>query len=241
MTVSSRYSLFPLSDSALLIEFGNEIDDTVSDAVMNAYHLLRQQAFDGIVDIIPAYSSIAVMYDVSLLHMLAMDQSVFDFVSTFVNRVLKNNTEFERPAQRLLRIPVCYAETFAPDITMMAKEKGISKQEIIERHTTVCYRVCMNGFLPGFAYMGTVDDVIATPRKKEPRLEVHAGSVGIAGSQTGIYPFNSPGGWQIIGRTPLRIFNKGNQQVPAYFTPGDAVLFYSITEDEFENYKGRHL
>ena len=117
----------------------------------------------------------------------------------------------------------------------MATQKNIPVEEIIQLHTATIYHVYMIGFLPGFAYMGKVNQKIASPRRSQPRTSVAAGSVGIAGEQTGIYPLTSPGGWNIIGRTPIKIFDAGKEDA-ALFQPGDEVSFYSITEDEFENY-----
>jgi inhibitor of KinA len=130
---------------------------------------------------------------------------------------------------------VCYGEKYAWDINEIAKEKSIPVDEIIRLHTAKKYRVYMIGFLPGFAYMGEVDEKIAIPRKAQPRTSVEGGSVGIAGMQTGIYPIDSPGGWQIIGKTPLKLFDKERDD-PVLLKPGDEIEFYSITENEFSIY-----
>ena len=140
----------------------------------------------------------------------------------------------ETTQQRKISIPVCYSRAFAPDIEFIASEKNISIEKIIQLHTSKSYTVYMIGFLPGFSYMGEVAEAIAIPRKIQP-VSVAAGSVGIAGKQTGIYPLESPGGWQIIGRTPLKIFDKGKSD-PVLLQPGDEIQFYSISEDEFKNY-----
>jgi inhibitor of KinA len=134
---------------------------------------------------------------------------------------------------RTIKVPVCYAEKFATDIHYLAKQKGLSVEEVIQLHTSRTYRVFMLGFTPGFAYMGVVDDRLAIKRKPVPQ-PVLAGSVGIAGVQTGAYSLNSPGGWQIIGRTPFKLFDPKREN-PVLFEPGDQVKFYSIAEDEFEN------
>ncbi|MDB5197332.1 MAG: hypothetical protein JWP88_1703, partial [Flaviaesturariibacter sp.] len=136
---------------------------------------------------------------------------------------------------RQLRIPVCYDQAFAPDLKTVAAQAGLSVEEVIHIHTHTSFRVYMIGFLPGFAYMGEVPDAIAVARRSEPRTKVSAGSVGIAGKQTGIYPFDSPGGWQLIGKTPASLFRK-KEASPTLFQPGDEVLFYPITINEFTNY-----
>ena len=131
------------------------------------------------------------------------------------------------------KIPVCYDPVFAPDIMLIAEQKGLTPADVIEIHVSKIYRVYMIGFLPGFAYMGSVDSSIATPRLEKPRQLVMAGSVGIAGNQTGIYPLDSPGGWNIIGRTPIKLFDI-NSRDPCYFNPGDTVQFMPITRHAFE-------
>ena len=137
--------------------------------------------------------------------------------------------------KRLIKIPVCYAPTFGWDLAEIAAQTGLLLSEIIEIYTSVKYKVYMIGFLPGFAYMGEVDERIAVPRKREPRLKIEPGCVGIAGRQTGIYPLASPGGWQIVGRTPLKLFDK-NKSEAVLLKAGDEIQFFSISEDEFENY-----
>ena len=139
--------------------------------------------------------------------------------------------------ERLVRIPVCYEKNYAPDMEEVAAVKNLSPAEVARIHASSEYRVYMLGFVPGFAYMAEVDERIAMPRKDEPRLQVPAGSVGITGRQTGVYPFATPGGWQLIGRTPLQLFNKEEDQ-PVLLKAGDRIQFYSITADEFENYQG---
>ena len=152
-----------------------------------------------------------------------------------IKKLMEEDMEISSLPSRKIKIPVCYAEKYALDINEISKEKKLPVDEIIRLHTAKKYRVYMIGFLPGFAYMGEVDEQIAIPRKAQPRTKVEAGSVGIAGMQTGIYPLNSPGGWQIIGKTPVKLFNKEKDD-PVLLQPGDEIEFYSITKDEFTNY-----
>jgi KipI family sensor histidine kinase inhibitor len=135
-------------------------------------------------------------------------------------------------ATRPLRVPVCYAGEFAPDLAAVAAFGGITEAETVRLHTSRTYRVFMLGFTPGFTYMGSVDERIAAPRLSVPRLRVPAGSVGIAGAQTGIYPAPTPGGWQIVGRTPVKPFDLQREE-PFLFKPGDAVQFYAIEPSEY--------
>ena len=136
---------------------------------------------------------------------------------------------------RNVMVPVCYSRKYGLDLDAISEHTKLPVEEIIHLHTATKYKVYMIGFLPGFAYMGDVDDSIAVLRKPEPRTRIEAGSVGIAGKQTGIYPLASPGGWQIIGRTPVILFDT-KKETPAFFRAGDEVQFYPITEDEFNHY-----
>jgi inhibitor of KinA len=230
--MAQHYRLHPLGDAVILIEFGNCINDAVSERVLHLFHQLKQLS-PFIRDVVPAYSSLAVYYDVAALH--KSEKTAYESIKELVEPLLENLTAADNTGKRKMRIPVCYTGKFAPDIEELAAAKNLSVEELIRLHTAKEYRVYMIGFLPGFPYMGTVDSRIAAPRKSSPRLVVPAGSVGIAGQQTGIYPLSSPGGWNIIGRTPLQLFDAVKSE-PALLEPGDRVCFYSITENEFENY-----
>ncbi|MGV3528011.1 MAG: 5-oxoprolinase subunit PxpB [Flavisolibacter sp.] len=234
MPQALNYTLRPLGDSALLINYGNIIDESINRQVMKLFHALQHSAHPAITNLVPAYASLAVFYDMMKVHAAAGEkQSVF---TGEVKRILEQAAaSVDEPETTVKEIPVCYSGEFAPDIAIISEAKCISKEEIIRRHTSKIYRVYMIGFLPGFAYMGEVDEEIAMERKLTPRQSVPAGAVGIAGKQTGIYPLASPGGWQIIGRTPVKIFDAENRD-SVFFQPGDRVKFYPISEHEFENY-----
>jgi inhibitor of KinA len=234
MTLNRPYSLFPLGDTALLIDFGNTISEEINDDVLKLFHFLKSQEHPFIKDLVPAYSSLAVYYDImDVLHHMENGTTAFDVMAEIIDVLIRSAGDVERAVGRTIKVPVCYAEKFATDIHYLAKQKGLSVEEVIQLHTSRTYRVFMLGFTPGFAYMGVVDDRLAIKRKPVPQ-PVLAGSVGIAGVQTGAYSLNSPGGWQIIGRTPFKLFDP-KQENPVLFEPGDQVKFYSITEDEFEN------
>lgn len=231
------YRIFPLGDAALTIDFGNRIDEAINANVLQLF--TRLQNFSPLIrDIIPAYASLTVYYDVFLLRQ--KNPSAFDAMKALLEPLLREESRNENGAGRRVQIPVCYAKKFALDREELAAQKNIAVEEVIRLHTAKTYRVYTIGFLPGFAYMGSVDDALATPRRQQPRSDVPAGSVGIAGSQTGIYPLDSPGGWNIIGRTPLKLFDATKKE-PCLLQPGDAVTFYSIPEDAFEDYQGRHV
>ena len=201
MALYRPYSLFPLGDTALLIDFGNTISEEINDDVLSLFHFLKDQQHPFIKDLVPAYSSLAVYYDVmDVLHHMENGLTAFDVMAEMLDALIRNAADGMNPEGKIIRIPVCYAEKYATDIHYIAAQNNLSVEEIIRLHTAGTYRVYMLGFVPGFSYMGVVDERIAIKRKPVPQT-VMAGSVGIAGRQTGIYPLDSPGGWQIIGRT----------------------------------------
>jgi inhibitor of KinA len=230
------YTISSLGDSALLIDFGNHIDEEINKFVIHLFHRIISLQHPALLDVVPAYSSLAVHYDVLSLH--EAGRSAYNKVVELVEPIIHSTTEEKEVENNHIEIPVCYSDGYGPDIEEILNTKQITKEQLIQLHTGKTYRVYMLGFLPGFPYMGEVDDRIAIERKSTPRQSIPAGSVGIAGKQTGIYPLESPGGWQIIGRTPLKIFNKDNDQ-PVLFQPGDSVRFYSITEDEYKDHESR--
>jgi len=233
------YKLFPFSDSALIIDFGNTISRDINDAVVCIFKKIQSLAIDGVIEVVPAYSSIVIYYNVfELKEKITGEQTVFQFLEKRINKLLREEEWIiSGTKQKVIRIPVCYEKEFATDLEWMSSQLKISNEEIIQLHTSKSYHVYMLGFLPGFSYMGEVDEKISIARKPQP-VQVTAGSVGIAGKQTGVYPLNSPGGWQIIGRTPLIMFDKDNTE-PTKVKPGDTVQFYSISKDEYTHFKSR--
>jgi inhibitor of KinA len=229
------YRIFPLGDAAVTIDFGNVIDDTINQKVLALFYQLSNDTLQGMIEAIPAYSSLTVYYDVyNTSKKIPAGKTVHEFISEQLHLRLQQPVPENETVSELITIPVCYEKEFAPDIEYLASEKNITVDEVIHIHTSKQYRVYMLGFLPGFSYMGEVDDKIAMPRKAQP-VTVAAGSVGIAGKQTGIYPLASPGGWQIIGSTPLKLLN-AEKETPTLLKAGDTVQFISISKNEFENY-----
>lgn len=235
MNSSPSYTIFPLGDSAITIDYGNFIDESVNRKIIAIFNHLQKKPLPGMIEAVPAFSSITVYYDIALLRKLPGNKSAYEFVKQKLAHELKYNFETSAGHSRIIRIPACYDTAFAPDLATISSVKKVPVDEIIRLHTGKKYRVYMLGFLPGFAYMGEVDESIAMPRLAQPRQKVAAGSIGIAGKQTGIYPLDSPGGWQIIGRTPLKLFDALNKE-PTLFMAGDEVQFDSISRDEYENY-----
>ncbi len=238
MNGTASYNIFPLGDSALLIDYGNEMNVGINKKILLQFRVLQAARLPFITDIVPAYSSLAVHYNVALLHDKKQgDRTVFETAMALISPYLSSD-DVEEENNRLIKLPVCYQPPFCLDMATIASAKNFDAEGIIRLHTAQSYRVYMLGFLPGFAYMGKVDDQIVIPRRQQPRANVPAGSVGIAGNQTGIYPFASPGGWQIIGRTPVPLFNK-HLSNPTLLQPGDTVQFFSITANEFADYQSR--
>lgn len=229
------YTITPLGDAALLIDFGNRMDKALNQKVLQLFLLLKNKAPSFIYDVVPAYSSLVIHYHAPALFEAKNEVTAFEKVVNMVQVLIEEGEAKEEEKRRHLAIPVCYAPRFGPDLEELSFRRKLSIEEIIHLHTRPLYRVYMIGFLPGFAYMGEVDERMACPRKEKPRQNVVAGSVGIAGLQTGIYPLESPGGWQIIGRTPLSLFDPGRAQ-PSLLEPGDEITFYSISEDEFNHH-----
>ncbi|WP_099211594.1 5-oxoprolinase subunit PxpB [Thermococcus henrietii] len=212
----------PLGDSALLVSFGEVIDEETNDRVHALAGAIEKANFEWLIEVVPAYSSLAVIYDPGLID--------FEGVKRAIQGLEFSAEKFEG---RLVEIPVLYGGEHGPDLEFVAEYNGLTPEEVIEIHSKPVYRVYFLGFLPGFAYLGGMDERIETPRLEKPRLKVPAGSVGIAGKQTGIYPLESPGGWRLIGRTPLRLFNP-SKEPPTLLRPGDRVKFAPIGEEEFE-------
>ena len=189
----------------------------------------------GVKDIIPAYATITVVYDIAVIKKVT-NTAAYKYVSNQIEKAISECDWKNESSIREISIPVCYDISLSVDLPEMSKQKNMSVEEIVSIHTSAIYNVYMLGFLPGFAYMGIVDDKIAMPRLSKPRTNVPAGSVGIAGNQTGIYPLDSPGGWNIIGQTPLQMFDV-NKEDPCLVKPGDKIKFIPISLDEFHQQK----
>lgn len=234
------YRIFPLGDTAITIEFGSAINSSINKKVVARFQQLQQQPFPGMIEIIPAYCTLTVLYDIGKVKKeYPTGSSAFETVKKIIEEQLAQPVEHINVGEHLVKIPVCYAEEFAWDIPQVAAKNNLTVEEVITLHQSIKYKVYMLGFLPGFAYMGEVDEKITMPRKTEP-VPIAAGSVGIAGVQTGIYPFASPGGWQIIGRTPLKLFNVGRDE-PVLLKAGDTVQFHAISIDEFHQQENDSL
>ncbi len=220
-----KFTIFPLGDNALTISFGNIISPKTNDQVFQLAEFIEKNRFAGFIETVPAYSSLSIFFSIPEVRKNYQTfKTSFEFVKNFVETSLEKVSDVKPTKPRLIEIPMSFEKNVALDLEELSEHKHLSIQQVIEIFTSKTYRVFMLGFLPGFAYMGEVDKRIATPRKQTPRLKVPKGSVGIAGNQTGIYPLESPGGWNIIGKTELEMFTR-NEESPTLLQPADLVKF----------------
>jgi inhibitor of KinA len=229
----------PLGDSALIVrvvdDFANP--DASLNAVLTALRHLENAAIPGVIELAPAYTTIGVFFDPGGIEPATPEQSPFDVLRTRIQNLLNassfaNETEIET---RVVEIPVCYEGEFASDLGDVARVTGLAEAEVVRRHVCAGYRVACVGFIAGFPFLSGLPPELATPRRTSPRKEVPAGSVGIGGAQTGIYPRKSPGGWNLIGRTPLRLFDV-QREPPNMLRAGDQVRFREISREEFDSF-----
>lgn len=220
--------IIPAGDSGILVKLGNEITEGINRKVHKLHHILEDAEMDGIVEMVPAYSDLLILYDPLILSFNKLEEKIQQAVDQ-PKKIKKGN-------QRLIEIPTCYEDEYGADLNEVAEHTGLSVKEIIKIHSDTEYLVYMLGFTPGFSYLGGMDERIACPRKKIPRQDIPAGSVGIADKQTGIYPIESPGGWQLIGRTPLKLFD-ANAEENFLCQAGDKLKFVPISKSEFKALK----
>lgn len=215
----------PVGDTGLLASFEQRIAQSVGAAVAALNTRVAAAAIPGVVETVPAFASLLIFYD----PLVTEYDSVADAVQKLAQAPGSDTAAGEG---RLVEIPVCYGGTFGPDLPFVAEHAGLTEKEVIELHAGREYRIYMLGFLPGFPYLGGLDERLFTPRLASPRTAIPAGSVGIGGEQTGVYPIASPGGWQLIGRTPLKLFDPAAGALP--YAAGDRIRFKPITREAFD-------
>lgn len=204
-----------------MVEFGNEIDPAINRRVHDLAYTIGQANLTGILDIVPTYRSLLVYYNP-----LAY---TYDEIKGTLSGLVERITAAKARTPRIVQIPVVYGGEYGPDLDFVCKHTGLSAQEVIEMHSKATYQVYMIGFTPGFPYLGGMDQRLTTPRLKSPRTRIPAGSVGIAEKQTGVYPIDSPGGWQLIGHTPVKLFDP-SKDPPVVLEPGDYLCFVPVDE-----------
>lgn len=218
------FKYIPLGDSAFIIKAGEEISVEVNRTIRKLLVRIEQEKIEGIVDFIPSYNELMVCYNPSVTGY----RKLLDTLQS----IDKGVESITLPTASIIHVPVLYGDEFGPDLNEVANFNSISEEDVVKIHTSTSYLVYMLGFTPGFCYLGGMDERIVTPRKHSPRLKIPAGAVGIADKQTGIYPIESPGGWQLIGQTPLKLFDPIRK--PEFLIqPGDYIKFIPISKNEF--------
>jgi inhibitor of KinA len=254
------YECQPLGDSAIVIKLGTDIHLSILNQVRQLSAYLEKNPFAGYIEMVTAYTSITIYYDSiqvnnhyvevgaigkndhaddSNTELLPYD-IVFQHIQICLNNFELENENSRSLSEGIIEIPVCYGGEYGPDLKDVAAYHQVHTEEIINLHTSQIYPVYMVGFAPGFPYLGGMDERLVTPRKSVPRMRIPAGSVGIGGAQTGIYPFETPGGWHLIGRTPIALFHP-EADPPSLLKVGDLVRFVSITPEQFDDLGERNM
>jgi len=231
-----KLPIYSLSEQVVTIEFGWEISRDTLEVITRFDQSLSQNPFPGFIASVPAYTSLSVFFDpVRVIQSSDMPGAAcFEKVSGYLSGLYEKQENTTTASGNIVTIPVCYDAELGPDIAEVAKSHKLTVDAVIQLHSSAEYSVHMIGFMPGFAYLGGMTDLLDTPRKGTPRSAVPAGSVGIAGKQTGIYPLQTPGGWQLIGQTPVKLFDVNRPQ-PSLLKAGDRVIFKPITRLEFDH------
>lgn len=215
-------------DSAVSMEFGNVISEEINKKIRTLTTLIENRKISGINEVVPTYRSLMIHYNPLIIG--------YEELVIILKETEENINSIELPSPEIIEIPVLYGGKYGPDIENVSKHNNLTFEEIIKIHTSVEYLIYMLGFTPGFPYLGGMDKRIATPRLSSPRIKIPAGSVGIAGEQTGVYPVQSPGGWQLIGSTPVELFNPKRDN-PILLKSGNYIVFKSINEEEYMRIK----
>lgn len=217
---------YPLGDTAIVACLGDKISSPTHDMIQCICNYLEEYSFEGFTEYVPAFTTVTIFYD----PITVSYQSVQSHLEEMLAEVTAHP---EKPASRLVEIPVVYGGIWGPDLEIVAAHANLTAAAVISLHTEPEYLVHMIGFAPGFPYLAGLNDKIASPRREVPRAVIAAGSVGIAGNQTGVYPIETPAGWQIIGRTALRLFDV-NRNEPTLLRAGDRVRFVPVADTVFE-------
>lgn len=219
-----NFSFSPLGDQAIVIEVGNEISEDTQTYIRAISTLLEADPPAWMIEIVPSFTTITVFYNPL--------EALYETVKKELEERIAHASEEVVADSRTIEIPVCYGGEFGPDLEFVAAHNGLTAEEVIHIHTSGTYSVHMIGFAPGFPFIGGMSEKIAAPRRNSPRQRIPERTVGIAGMQTGVYPIETPGGWQLIGRTPLRLF-RPEQKIPSLLRAGDRIIFREISKDDY--------
>ena len=226
----TNVKFFPAGDHAMVVEFGSIIAENINQKVHALAGWIEEKQIEGVVELLPTFRSLMIYYDCHVVSFEQLKRKVSEFDDTKVSAGAEK--------KKITKVPCCYGARFGSDLHDMEKILGIDKDEIIRIHSSVCYKIYMLGFLPGFVYLGGLDKRIEVPRLSSPRVKINPGSVGIGGNQTGVYPVASPGGWRLIGGTPLDFYDPDREK-PILCNAGEYIRFVPIHIDE--DYDIRHL
>ncbi|ASK62429.1 kinase inhibitor [Virgibacillus phasianinus] len=224
----------PLGDRAVVIEVADAITPETQNRVQVLSSYFDEHPPGWMIEYIPAFTTVTVFYDI--LKVSKNTQHPYKKVCEELDAILSSVQGNRQFASRTIEIPVCYGGEFGPDLEFVAKHNGIQPEDVIDIHTSGDYTINMIGFAPGFPFVGGMPEEIATPRRDSPRLAIPERTVGIAGKQTGVYPIETPGGWQLIGRTPIRLF-RPELDPPSLLAAGDKLVFRSISLEEYSNWE----
>lgn len=239
MDIQQNIQMRPLGDSAIVVQIGEGISPEIHHVIIHLTNEIERDPFHGFVEAVPSYNSITVYYNPVTIYFenqQSQVHSTFQKVSAFMQEYIDRVNPDKKREQRVIDIPVIYGGEYGPDLEIVATYNSLTTEEVIDLHVNNEYMVYMIGFSPGFPFLGGMDERISTPRKISPRQAIPQGSVGIAGKQTGIYSLETPGGWQIIGRSPASLFLP-NSSPPTLLQAGDKIRFQQIEEEEFLAYK----
>ncbi len=240
---AAAVNFIPLGEAAVLVEMGKAIEPAVHCRVKALADYLDQNPFPGMIEYVAAFTSVTVFYDPVAVKLSCANcsgedkRTAFETVVAILRDLIAGQGSVPENEPKVVEIPVCYGGEFGPDLEYVAEHNKLSTEEVVSIHSGGRYLVYMIGFAPGFPYLGGLDERLATPRRQSPRMEIPARTVGIAGMQTGVYPIATPGGWQLIGRTPLELF-RPNDDPPSLLQAGDIVKFRPISLKEYQESRG---
>ncbi|MDN0041780.1 5-oxoprolinase subunit PxpB [Bacillus altitudinis] len=240
-TIKDTITFHPLGDAAIVIQAGTDISEDIHERVKQLFSCIEQHPFEGYVEAVQAFTNVTVFYEPYKVYQSAQLKqraiSPYEWVKDYIENLLEDNwQEGNQVKRRIVDIPVCYGGELGPDLEEVARINDLTPEEVVRIHTFGTYLVYMIGFAPGFPFLGGLSEKIAAPRRQTPRMSIPKGSVGIAGKQTGVYPISTPGGWQLIGQTPLSLF-RPNAERPSLLKAGDEVRFVQLSEKEFFSMK----